>query len=118
MLSRGEYLAAWFVTAVTIALGFCRLSMSGGEKVIPLRLERSEIIPMAESRRKAIDLATAKLKDLLAVPGLTRKQAETLLKNRDRIKSPNDLLKIPGLSPEMILRLSEYLFPKEILKKL
>lgn len=118
MLSQREYLAAWLVTAVTIALGFCRLSMGSKEKVIPLRLETAEVIPVSESRRKAIDLATAKIKDLLAVPGLQEKQAEEILKRKDQIRSPNDLLKIPGLDPRLILRLSEYLFPKEILKKL
>ncbi|MBO7434568.1 helix-hairpin-helix domain-containing protein [bacterium] len=118
MLSQREYLAAWLVTAVTIALGFCRLSMGSKEKIIPLRLDTAEVIPLSEGRRKAIDLSTAKIKDLLIVPGLSEKQAEAILKLKDRIRSPQDLLKIKGLDPELILRLSEYLFPKEILKRL
>ncbi|MBR5901244.1 helix-hairpin-helix domain-containing protein [bacterium] len=118
MLSQREYLAAWLVTAVTIALGFCRLSMGSKEKIIPLRLDQAEILPLSESRRKPIDLSTAKIKDLLVIPGLDEKQAEAILKFKDQLRSPEDLLRIKGLDPALILRLCEYLFPKEVLKRL
>ena len=51
MLKRGEYLAAWLVVALTIALGFIRLvyNESENEKEITLRLDSSEVISLGEN---------------------------------------------------------------------
>ena len=51
MLTRGEYLAAWLVVALTIAFGFVRLvsNEKEDEKTITLRLESSETILLEES---------------------------------------------------------------------
>ena len=50
MLVRGEYLAAWLVVALTIALGFIRLyaNEKESEKEITLRLESREVISLED----------------------------------------------------------------------
>ena len=51
MLTRGEYLAAWLVVALTVAFGFVRLvsNEKEDEKTITLRLESRETILLEES---------------------------------------------------------------------
>lgn len=50
MLTRGEYLAAWLVVALTIAFGFVRLASNEreNEKNVTLRLDSCETISLEE----------------------------------------------------------------------
>lgn len=110
MVARGEYLAAWALAGLTVALGLLRLAL-GRETFseVVLRLPEAEVVPLKGApgiaRRPLSALSRA---EALALPG-----GLSLYRARRRILEPGGLLALTNLGAGEVLDLSDRFFPPE-----